>query len=83
MPVAAGDGLEIPAVTVDDLPAVAPRCAEAHPHAFQHNDRVATFTEFKGGGNAGETAADHADIGFQRALKRRAHGFDIGGGRIP
>ncbi|MNX98755.1 hypothetical protein D3C86_1311750 [compost metagenome] len=83
VPVTAGNGLEITAIAVDDLAAIATRSAEADPHTFKNDDGIAALTEFKRCGNAGETAADDADIRFQRAFKCRPHGFDIGGGRVP
>lgn len=43
------DGVDIPAVAVDDLPAIAPRCAKANLGCLQHDDVKALFKQVQGG----------------------------------
>ena len=82
-PVAPGDGFEIAAVAVDDLPAIAPGRAEADPGALEHDHAKTALGQFQRGGYAGEARTDDADIRFDLAFQRRAHALVMGGSGIP
>ena len=76
--VAAGDGLEIPAVAIDDLAAIAARGSKADPLSLQHNHRVSPLAELQGRRDTSEASSDDADIGIQISLERRPDALVIG-----
>ena len=82
-PVAARNRADVAAVTIDDLPAIAPRSAKADALAFEHDDGIALFSQRQRGGKAGEACADHANIGLMLPFERRANGLVIGRPGIP
>ncbi|MNJ53954.1 hypothetical protein D3C77_493730 [compost metagenome] len=61
-------GVDVTAVAVDDLPAIATRGAKAHLDGFQHSDLEAVLQQEKCSGKAGVASADHADIGLDITL---------------
>ncbi|MNH09252.1 hypothetical protein D3C79_687000 [compost metagenome] len=72
------DDVDVAAVAVDDLAAVAARGAEADLGGFQHGDLEAAFKQEQGAGQAGVAGTDHADIGLYLFLQRRARRNRIG-----
>jgi len=59
---AALNAVEVSAVAVDDLPAVATGCAEANLHGFQNGDAEALLEQEQGSGQTGVTGANDAHV---------------------
>ncbi len=72
------DHVDVAAVAVDDLAAVAPGSAEADLGGFQYGDLETILQQEQGGGEAGIAGTDHADVGFDLALEFRAGRRGIG-----
>ncbi|MNT19516.1 hypothetical protein D3C72_1547780 [compost metagenome] len=72
------DDIDVAAITVDDLATVAARSAETDFGGFQHGHTKARFQQEQGAGQAGVAGADHADIGLNLFLQRRARRNRIG-----
>src|SRR5690606_25029136 len=53
------NGIQITAVTVDDLTAIAPGRTEPDPGSFQHGHPESVFQQEQGRGDAGIAATDH------------------------
>ncbi|MNP36833.1 hypothetical protein D3C76_1302500 [compost metagenome] len=64
-----GKAADIMADAANQLAAIAPAGAPADAPAFQQHHRQATFSQFQGGVDAGQPAADHAHIGRQFAVQ--------------
>src|SRR5690554_4364419 len=64
--------VQIAAVAVDYLPAVAPGRPESHPGRFQHCYPEALLQQEQRGRDAGVARSDHADVGFMGTLQGRA-----------
>ncbi|MNN44766.1 hypothetical protein D3C81_1590720 [compost metagenome] len=72
------DDIDVAAVAVDDLATVAARGAETDFRGFQHGHTEARFQQEQGAGQTGVAGADHADIGLNLFLQRRARRNRIG-----
>ena len=77
-----GDHVQRAGIAVDDLPAIAPRGAEADAHGFQDDDGKAPLGQFEGGGNAGEPGADDAHVSLFRPAQRGARILPVRRGGI-
>ncbi|MNE06804.1 hypothetical protein D3C80_994040 [compost metagenome] len=64
-----GKAADIMADAANQLAAIAPAGAPADAPAFQQHHRQAAFSQFQGGVDAGQPAADHAHIGRQFAVQ--------------
>jgi hypothetical protein len=60
---ALSDGVDIPAVAVDHLAAIAATRAPADPSRLQHHNPITPLRQMQGGGEAGEAGSDDADVG--------------------
>ncbi|MNZ70003.1 hypothetical protein D3C78_883210 [compost metagenome] len=84
---AALDHVDVAAITVDDLPAVTSRGAEADLGRFEHGDPKAALQQEQRSGQAGIAGTDDAYIGFVLAdqggaLRRRVGGKGVIGLRV-
>jgi len=81
--VAPGDRLQVAAVAIDDLAAVATGRAETDPLCLQHDDRISPFAELQCRRDPGEAGSDDADIRLDLPLQLRPDPLVVGGSRIP
>src|SRR5690606_8119706 len=79
---AALDGIDIAAITVNDLPAVASGGAEAYSCSLQHYDSIALFQKKECRGKPGIARADYANIGFNGLVQVFTNRCGIRGGCI-
>ena len=63
--------IDVAAVRVDQLAAVAAAGAETDARRFQHHHVIAGFHQKQRGGEAGIAAADHADVALDRFIQLR------------
>jgi hypothetical protein len=78
-PVPLFDDIDITAIAVDDLSAVATGGTPAYALAFQHDDRKAALGQRKPGRDAGEAGSDDTDIGTDVTGERRTFRGRCGG----
>ena len=71
-----------PVDSVDQVPAISSGSTPADPVGFDEGYGIAAFGEGEGGGDTGETAANHADIRRLAAFQCRVRGHFIGRGRV-
>ncbi|MNV69902.1 hypothetical protein D3C71_1628340 [compost metagenome] len=76
------DDINVAAVAVDDLAAVAARCAEADLGRFDDAHLEAVLQQEQGAGQAGVAGADDAHIGFHLTLQRRTWRHRVGRGGV-
>ncbi|MNE89788.1 hypothetical protein D3C80_1872360 [compost metagenome] len=76
---AALDHVDVAAITVDDLPAVTSRGAEADLGSLEYGDPKAVLQQEQGSGQAGIAGTDDAYIGFVLADQGRALRCRVGG----
>ena len=74
--------VDIAAIGVDQLTAVAAAGAEADARPFQHHHVVAHFGQMQGRREAGVAAADDADVTVDGSLQRRERFILVGAGGI-
>lgn len=74
--------IDVAAVRVDQLAAVAAAGAETDARRFQHHHVIAGFHQKQRGGEAGIAAADHADVALDRFIQLRIGLMCVGRGRI-
>ncbi|MNR03331.1 hypothetical protein D3C85_1192200 [compost metagenome] len=77
-----GETADVMADTTNQLATVAPAGAPANSPGFQQDHREPALGQFDGGVDAGETRADHADIGHQVRGQRGALPHALGGRRV-
>ncbi|MNX75034.1 hypothetical protein D3C86_1064920 [compost metagenome] len=80
--VALFDDIDVAAVGVDQLAAVATAGAEADFGRFEHGHAVARFGEEQGRGQAGVAGADHADVAVHRLFQHREIAGEVAGGGV-
>ncbi|MNX99990.1 hypothetical protein D3C86_1324690 [compost metagenome] len=72
------DDIDIAAIAVNDLAAITPGRPETHPGGFEHRDLETVLQQKQGRGQPRVTGANHADIGLDVILQRRARRNRIG-----
>ena len=80
--VAFGNRVEIAAVAVDDLPAIAAGRAKADAVGLDNDHRIAGLRQLQGRRDPGEPGADHADIGVQFAFQAGTNTLVAGRGCV-
>src|SRR5690606_26101049 len=72
-------GIDVAAVTVDDLPAITPWGAKAHLHGFQNGDLKTVLQQKKRSGESGIAGTNNTDIGFGYTLPHWEQRRTVGG----
>src|SRR3546814_11596485 len=81
--VASGNGLQVAAIAVDDLAAVASGGSKTDPFGLQHHDGIAPFAKFERGRSAGKAGTDDAHIRLRFAFAARPPPLVLRVCRIP
>jgi hypothetical protein len=76
------DHVDVAAVAVDDLAAVAARSAETDLGGFDDAHLEAVLQQEQGAGQAGVAGTDDAHIGFHLTLQRRTWRHRVGRGGV-